>query len=132
MPFISEGGQKFTDHHIQSPLNNISNSCQVCHREETADLIKGNSFHSPVELGRIISGGIATAQEARVKLARLLASLGYYQEVPYPDISTKAKAQEYIGLDMKKYIEDKKIFLETVLHEWIKAGKEREKAYDKK
>jgi formate-dependent nitrite reductase cytochrome c552 subunit len=132
MPFISEGGQKFTDHHIQSPLNNISNSCQVCHREETADLIKGNSFHSPVELGRIISGGIATAQEARVKLARLLASLGYYQEVPYPDISTKAKAQEYVGLDMKKYIEDKKIFLETVLPEWIKAGKEREKAYDKK
>ena len=35
MPYMSEGGQKFTDHHIQSPLNNIANSCQVCHREET-------------------------------------------------------------------------------------------------
>jgi nitrite reductase (cytochrome c-552) len=193
MPFISEGGLKFTDHHIQSPLNNISNSCQVCHREETADLIKdvytrqdkiienrniletllvrchveaktswdkgateeqmkeilnnirraqwrwdfsaaghGNSFHSPVELGRIISGGIAQAQEARVKLARLLASLGYNQEIPYPDISTKAKAQEYIGLDMKKLIEEKKVFIETILPQWIKAGKEREKTYDKK
>ena len=40
MPFMSEGGQKFTDHHIQSPLNNIANSCQVCHREETEELIK--------------------------------------------------------------------------------------------
>jgi nitrite reductase (cytochrome c-552) len=33
MPYYNEGGQKFTDHHIQSPLNNITNSCQVCHRE---------------------------------------------------------------------------------------------------
>ncbi|MDD4109838.1 MAG: ammonia-forming cytochrome c nitrite reductase subunit c552, partial [Prolixibacteraceae bacterium] len=40
MPYISEGGQKFTDHKMQSPLNNISNSCQVCHREETERLIK--------------------------------------------------------------------------------------------
>jgi len=40
MPFISEGGLKFTDHHIQSPLNNVANSCQVCHREETESLVK--------------------------------------------------------------------------------------------
>ena len=39
MPFRSEGSQKFTDHHIQSPLNNVANSCQVCHREETEKLI---------------------------------------------------------------------------------------------
>ncbi|MFZ5941114.1 MAG: ammonia-forming cytochrome c nitrite reductase [Bacteroidota bacterium] len=39
MPYRSEGGVKFTDHHIQSPLNNVANSCQVCHREETARLI---------------------------------------------------------------------------------------------
>ncbi|MCF8267822.1 MAG: ammonia-forming cytochrome c nitrite reductase [Ignavibacteriales bacterium] len=39
MPYKSEGGVKFTDHHIQSPLNNVANSCQVCHREETSDLI---------------------------------------------------------------------------------------------
>ncbi len=32
MPYRSEGGVKFTDHHIQSPLLNISNSCAVCHR----------------------------------------------------------------------------------------------------
>lgn len=189
MPFISEGGQKFTDHHIQSPLNNVSNSCQVCHREETEKLITdvytrqdkiienrkilekllvrchieaktawdkgakeeqmksilddlrraqwrwdfaaaghGNSFHSPVETGRIISGGIALAQDARVKLARLLAALGYNQEVPYPDISTKIKAQEYIGLDIKKMNEDIDIFMKTVVPEWIKSGEQREKS----
>jgi len=192
MPFISEGGQKFTDHHLQSPLNNIANSCQVCHREETERLISdvysrqdkiienrntlelllvrcqveaktawdkgatevqmkdilhnirnaqwrwdfssaghGNSFHSPVETGRIISAGIAIAQDARVKLARLLASLDYNREIPYPDIITKARAQEYIGLEMKKLNEEKRIFLETVLPEWIRTGKEREKEYEK-
>lgn len=192
MPFISEGGLKYTDHHLQSPLNNISGSCQVCHREETDRLVQdvytrqdkilenrekleelivrshveaklswekgateaqmkpiqddirkaqwrwdfsaaghGNSFHSPVETGRIISGGIAYAQEARVKLARLLASLGHNEEVPYPDISSKAKAQSFIGLDMDKLNSDKKIFTENVLPLWIKAGKERELIYDR-
>ena len=32
MPYRSEGGVKFTDHHVQSPLLNIANSCSVCHR----------------------------------------------------------------------------------------------------
>ena len=40
MPYKSEGGVKFTDHHVQSPLNNIANSCQVCHREETSNLLE--------------------------------------------------------------------------------------------
>ncbi len=38
MPYKTEGGQKFTDHHIQSPLLNISNSCAVCHRWSEADI----------------------------------------------------------------------------------------------
>ncbi len=32
MPYKSEGGVKFTNHHVQSPLLDISNSCTVCHR----------------------------------------------------------------------------------------------------
>lgn len=40
MPYKTEGGVKFTDHHIQSPLNNVENSCQVCHREKTEKLIQ--------------------------------------------------------------------------------------------
>lgn len=40
MPYKTEGGVKFTDHHIQSPLANISNSCIVCHRETPENLMK--------------------------------------------------------------------------------------------
>ncbi len=32
MPYKSEGGVKFTDHQVRSPLYNMANSCQVCHR----------------------------------------------------------------------------------------------------
>jgi len=38
MPYRSEGGVKFTDHHVQSPLLNISNSCGVCHRWSEAEI----------------------------------------------------------------------------------------------
>jgi nitrite reductase (cytochrome c-552) len=190
MPYISEGGQKITDHHIQSPLNNVEASCAVCHREKTLTLINdvydrqdkiienrnkleellvrahleakkawdlgateeqmkpilmdirhaqwrwdfaaashGASFHAPVEVSRIIASGIVIAQDARVKLARELASLGFNEEVPYPDISTKEKAQALIGLDMNKLYDEKKVFLETVVPVWDKKAKEREAGY---
>lgn len=191
MPYISEGGQKFTDHKMQSPLNNIANSCQVCHREETEALIKnvydrqdriienrdelerllvrahveakkawdlgatdeqmasvlsdirhaqwrwdyaaashGGSFHSPVEIGRTVANGIAIAQEGRIKLARLLATLGHNEEVPYPDISTKAKAQEFVELNMEELNAEKQEFLKTLVPEWDKAAAEREASWD--
>jgi nitrite reductase (cytochrome c-552) len=38
MPYIKEGGQKFTSHKITSPLSNIANTCQVCHRESEETL----------------------------------------------------------------------------------------------
>ncbi len=38
MPYKSEGGIKFTDHQVQSPLYNIANSCQVCHRWSEDDV----------------------------------------------------------------------------------------------
>lgn len=38
MPYKSEGGIKFTDHQIRSPLENIANSCQVCHRWSEDDV----------------------------------------------------------------------------------------------
>jgi len=186
MPYKSEGGTKFTDHHIQSPLNNVANSCQVCHREETASLVAdvyerqdriienrdkleelvvrahveaklawdlgateeqmkdilmdirhsqwrwdyaaashGGSFHSPVETSRVIATGITIAQEGRIKLSRLLASLGHNEEVPYPDISTKAKAQAYIGMDKEKLQAEKNEFLKTLIPQWEAEAKER-------
>lgn len=187
MPYKSEGGQKFTDHKVQSPLNNVHNSCQVCHREETEKLIAdveerqdriienrdkleellvrshveaktawelgakpeqmtdilqdirhaqwrwdyaaashGGSFHSPVETSRIIGTGITIAQESRIKLSRLLATLGHNKAVAYPDISTKSKAQEYIGLDVKKLRADKQEFLKEIVPKWNKQAKARE------
>lgn len=44
MPYRTEGGAKFTDHHVQSPLLNVANSCAVCHRwseKEIADRVVG-------------------------------------------------------------------------------------------
>jgi nitrite reductase (cytochrome c-552) len=32
MPYMTEGGVKYTDHWVRSPLFNISGSCAVCHR----------------------------------------------------------------------------------------------------
>jgi nitrite reductase (cytochrome c-552) len=40
MPYQSEGGQKFTNHKMVSPLDNMSASCQVCHRESESTLAK--------------------------------------------------------------------------------------------
>lgn len=193
MPYKSEGGQKFTDHHIQSPLNNVANSCQVCHRESEETLIKnvydrqnqckeikinledalvrahyeagkawelgateaqmqailkdirhaqwrwdfgvashGGAFHAPTETARILSSGLAKAESARVKLARLLAGLGYNQEVAIPDISTKAKAQKAIGLDMEKLHKEKESFNQNLRKQWEQEAKERESKYDEK
>jgi nitrite reductase (cytochrome c-552) len=190
MPYKSEGGQKYTDHHIQSPLNNVANSCQVCHREETSKLIAnvferqdkiihsrnrleellvmahveakaaweagatetqmtpilkglrhaqwrwdyaaashGASFHAPVETLRVIATGIDKAYETRIMLNRLLLNLGVKNEIPYPDIATKVKAQAFIGLDMKKLNEEKANFKKTLLPEWISKANARESSY---
>lgn len=190
MPYRSQGGVKYTHHHIQSPLADVENTCKVCHREDTEKLVQnvyqrqdalyqtrtlleevlakahieakfawdkgasekqmestlkliraaqwrwdyvaashGSSFHAPFESARIIALGIEKAQEARLEISRVLAQLGYNESVPQPDISTKAKAQAYIGLDMKKLTAEKKVFLETIIPEWIKKAKEREATY---
>jgi nitrite reductase (cytochrome c-552) len=193
MPYISEGGQKFTSHHVTSPLANPANTCQVCHRQETEQLVAdvysrqdkiienrdklevllvkahveaqkawelgatnaqmkdilkdirhaqwrwdfsaaghGSSFHAPIEISRIIASGITIAEEGRIKLARLLADLGYNKEVPYPAIDSKAKAQEFIGLDMKTLEAEKAQFMKTVVPEWLEKAKERESKYSVK
>ncbi len=190
MPYMSEGGQKFTDHKMQSPLNNIANSCQVCHREETERLVQdvykrqdinynsrvelekmlvrahveagkawdlganktqmesilqgirgaqwrwdyaaashGASFHAPLEISRTLSTGMSIIQETRLELARLLSELGYNEEVPYPDISTKEKAQEFIGLPMEELREEKEEFLNTIVPQWEQIAVEREASW---
>jgi nitrite reductase (cytochrome c-552) len=38
MPYRTEGGVKYTDHYVRSPLLNIANSCAVCHRWREEEL----------------------------------------------------------------------------------------------
>ena len=90
----------------------------------------GGSFHSPVETSRTISTGITLVQEGRIKIARLLNTFGYNKEVPYPDISTKAKAQAFIGLNMDQLNSDKKEFIKKVVPEWNKAAEIRESKWE--
>ncbi len=185
MPYKSEGGIKFSDHQVRSPLAMIDRTCQTCHREseevlrnnvferqrkvnearnileselakahieakfawdkgateaqmkETLQLIRqaqwrwdfavashGASFHAPQEVQRILSNGITRAIQARLSNTKVLAKLGYTGDVPLPDISTKAKAQKYIGLDMDAEHAKKEKFMQEIVPQWIKKAKE--------
>ena len=62
----------------------------------------------------------------RKELALLIVKLGLEYPVELPDISTKEKAQEVIGLDMKFLNEDKQKFLKTTAKEWDQKAKERQ------
>jgi len=54
MPYRSAGGMKVTDHHIQSPLLNISNSCAVCHRWSEAEITtRVEAIQTKVANGRL-------------------------------------------------------------------------------
>lgn len=184
MPYKSEGGIKYSDHHIQSPLAMIDRTCQVCHREseeslrnnvyerqrkanetrnrletelarahleaqyawekgatedqmkETLQLIRqaqwrwdfgvashGASFHAPQETQRILSHGLDKALQARMAVAKVLAKHGVTGDVPMPDVSTKEKAQRYIGLDIEQERKAKEEFMNTIVPQWIEKAK---------
>jgi len=187
MPYKREGGLKFTDHHINSPLDNIAASCQVCHRESEATLLKnvydhqdriaelrriteinlarvhieaktawdngaieqemapvltlirhaqwrwdwvaaanGMGIHSPAESLRVLGTAIQKSNEASLLLAEILVRRGVDYPVQMPDISTKEKAQHFVGLPMDQIQQQKKDFLQNRLPEWLKIASERE------
>jgi nitrite reductase (cytochrome c-552) len=78
----------------------------------------GASFHAPIETQRILAHGLDRALSAQLVLQKVLFAHGVTQTV-MPDLSTKAKAQAYIGLDMDKLKKDKAQFLKTVVPQWI-------------
>ena len=47
-----------------------------------------------------------------------------------PDISTKAKAQAYIGLDMAAMESKKAAFMESIVPQWLSMAKENGKLLD--
>ncbi len=183
MPYKAEGGIKYSDHQIMSPLKNISSTCQTCHRDseeqlrnyvyeyqdkaweirdrielelakahimaklawekgatdlqmkQSLQLIRqaqwrwdfsaashGGSFHAPVENQRILTHSLDRTLQAQIELQKVLFSQGI-TEVDMPDISTKEKAQAYIGLDMKKEEENKNKWIQTVVPKWLEKAK---------
>jgi nitrite reductase (cytochrome c-552) len=186
MPYKSQGGIKYTDHHISSPLANINNTCQVCHREGEAVLAKnvydrqdyvfnlrnrlekqlakvhlmakfgwdngaqetemkpilqlirksqwrwdfitashGAAFHAPIESQRVLGDGMYYAMQAEQGINDWILKKGVTAKFVMPDISTKAKAQQYIGLDIPKEKAAKEKFLKDVLPQWLQKAKEK-------
>ena len=39
MPYVRSGALKISDHHVRSPLLNIANACQTCHKWPEAELL---------------------------------------------------------------------------------------------
>ena len=39
MPYIREGGLKVSDHWLRSPLTNVNNACQTCHKQDEEELV---------------------------------------------------------------------------------------------
>ncbi|MFA5835094.1 MAG: ammonia-forming cytochrome c nitrite reductase subunit c552 [Bacteroidota bacterium] len=187
MPYKNEGGVKFTNHKIASPLENIAGSCQVCHRESEQVLTKNVNdrqdkimelkhlaekalvaahieaaaaynagadsselvpalklirsaqwrwdwvsaanavgFHSPLEGARVLGTSIQRAEEARRFITQVLIKHNASPIVQMPDLSTKAKAQAFIGLNIPKLINEKNEWKKTVLPTWDAKAKERQ------
>ncbi|MDR0295277.1 MAG: ammonia-forming cytochrome c nitrite reductase [Prevotellaceae bacterium] len=186
VPYISEGGIKYSNHQVMSPLKNIS-VCQTCHRDseenlrnyvyqyqdktfEVRDRVEkelarahimaktawekganekematvmqllrhaqwrwdfavashGGSFHAPVETQRILAHSLDRTMQAQLELQKILFAHGI-TDFKIPDISSKAKAQEYIGLDMKTLTQKKDKWKEAVIPKWIEEAKKKER-----
>jgi nitrite reductase (cytochrome c-552) len=181
MPYVSKGGVKYTDHHAQSPLGNINNSCQTCHRQSEDELLEnvlslkdqvnslkeeaekalvkahleaehawkkgatkadmkevlvnirhaqwrwdlsvashGGYFHAPEETLRVLGTSIAKAKDARLLLERVFRKLNVSTPIKLADVSTKEKAQKYIGMDLKKLKNEKEKFKKGFMKTWDK------------
>ncbi|MGR5153332.1 ammonia-forming nitrite reductase cytochrome c552 subunit [Photobacterium swingsii] len=89
----------------------------------------GVHMHAPEVALRILGTAIDRATDARTKVVRLLATKGITTEIQIPDISTKEKAQQALGMDMDGMNAEKEAFLKTVVPEWDKQAEAREAKY---
>jgi nitrite reductase (cytochrome c-552) len=82
MPYKAEGGIKYTDHQVRSPLYNMANSCQVCHRwsekeirdrvtsmqdknREMLDQAADSIYPAHIEIGEAMKLGATDAELAK-------------------------------------------------------------------
>ncbi|MEF1205522.1 ammonia-forming nitrite reductase cytochrome c552 subunit [Photobacterium damselae] len=89
----------------------------------------GVHMHAPEVALEVLGTAVDKAADARTKLVRLLAKKGITDPVELPDISTKEKAQQALGMDMDAMNAEKKHFLETVVPQWEEQAKAREAQY---
>lgn len=90
----------------------------------------GVHMHAPEVALRVLGTALDKAGDARTKVVRLLATKGITEEIQIPDISTKLKAQQALGMDMDGMNQEKEEFLKTVVPEWDKKAEAREASYD--
>ncbi len=81
----------------------------------------GSFFHAPEETLKLLASANEIAQQARLKLVRLLAKYGSANYVA-PDFSTKAKAQKLAGVPLQKLVDAKMHFKATLEKEWLKSA----------
>ena len=115
-PVASPCGIQLTDSSLMIPIKSVSGIIRVGSH--------GGAFHAPQEIQRILGNGLDKAMQARLATAKVLAKLGYTDDVPMPDFSTKEKAQQYIGLDMAAERTAKEKFLNTIVPQWVKEAQE--------
>ncbi|MFI3248334.1 MAG: ammonia-forming cytochrome c nitrite reductase [Rikenellaceae bacterium] len=191
MPYKSEGGIKYSDHQVMSPVKNIASTCQTCHRDSEENLkayiyeyqdkalqirdrvevelakahilakeawdngasegqmesaqafirqaqwrwdfavaSHGGSFHAPVETQRILAHSLDRSLQAQLELQKVLYSLGV-EDVAMPDLSTKALAQKYIGLDMELLVKQKEEWKATTPPAWLEEARSKGKIVSK-
>ncbi|PSW10070.1 ammonia-forming cytochrome c nitrite reductase subunit c552 [Photobacterium rosenbergii] len=92
----------------------------------------GVHMHAPEVALRVLGTALDKAADARAKVVRLLATKGITDPVEIPDISTKLKAQQALGMDMDAMNQEKEDFLNTVVPKWEEEAKVREASYDEK
>lgn len=84
----------------------------------------GSFFHAPEETLKLLSSANELAQQARLKLVKVLAKHGAIDYVA-PDFSTKEKAQTLAGVSLQTLIDEKMNFKKTLEQEWKKQAVEK-------
>ena len=92
MPYQREGAMKISDHHVRSPLLNIDNACQTCHRFSEEELrarvhriqdrtyeMRNLAIDATLDLVR----GIVAAQRAGVPAAQLDSARQYHRRAQF-------------------------------------------------
>ncbi len=86
MPYISEGGMKYSDHHIMSPLAHIDRTCQTCHRQD-AEVLRQNVYERQRK-----------CDEIRNRVEKELATAHIEAKFAWDKGATEAEMKEVLAL----------------------------------